>query len=106
MTDVLENAVLLRAGDVPCAELDRELVFLSIEDGKYYALKGTGRRIWDLLSAPITCRELIERLSAEYGIDCERCAAETAPFLQRMIETGLVKAHTAGHASAHLLEKT
>ncbi len=65
---------------------------MSVENGKYYALKGTARRIWELLSLPSSFGELMEKLSAEYRIDAKRCAAETLPFLEKLIEVGLAKA--------------
>jgi hypothetical protein len=87
-----QNIILSRSDEVPCTELDKELVFLSIENGKYYALKGTARRVWELLSSPTSFDGLMEKLSGEYRIDAERCAIETLPFLEKLVEVGLAKA--------------
>jgi len=92
MSEGWEASMLFRANEVPCTELEGELVFLSIENGKYYALKGTARRIWELLSLPTSLAGLMEKLSEEYRIDAERCAAETLPFLEKLVEAGLAKA--------------
>jgi len=92
LTAKWQSKVLSQSNEVPCTELDRELVFLSIENGKYYALKGTARRIWELLSLPTSFGELMEKLSAEYRIDAERCTAETLPFLEKLVAAGLAKA--------------
>ncbi len=40
---------------------------------------------------PTSFGELMEKLSAEYRIDAERCAAETLPFLEKLFEVGLAK---------------
>jgi hypothetical protein len=89
---IWQDSFLFRVEDVPCTELERELVFLSIENGKYYTMKGTARRVWELLSMPTRLDGLIKQLSGEYGIDTERCVAETLPFLRSLIEAGLAKA--------------
>jgi hypothetical protein len=91
-----ENATFFRADEVPCTQLGQELVFFSIENGKYYALKGTARRIWELLSVPTGLGGLIEKLSEEYGITAEHCAAETLPFLEKLVEARLAKASNVG----------
>ena len=92
LTGNWQNAVLSRSDEAPCTELDAELVFLSIENGKYYALKGTARRVRELLSSPTSFNELMKKLAEEYRIDAERCAAETLPFLEKLIAAGLAKA--------------
>jgi hypothetical protein len=91
------ESVLSQANEAPYTELDRELVFLSIENGKYYSLKGTARRIWELLAVPTQMSGLIDTLSKEYGLDPERCAVETIPFLEKLIDAGLAKADQPRH---------
>ena len=38
-------------------EVDRTVVMMSVEQGKYFGLEGTGPRIWALLERPRSVRE-------------------------------------------------
>lgn len=89
-----KNAPLLRNTSMPCTDLDGELVFLGLDAGKYFGLKGTGRRIWELLETPMTTEELLGTLAAEFRIDIERCRKDAMPFLERLLLNGLLTQST------------
>lgn len=84
------NSILLRNTSLPCTDLDGELVFLGLDAGKYFGLKGTGRRIWELLETPMSTDTLLATLAAEYGIDLDRCRTDALPFLDRLLQNGLL----------------
>lgn len=81
---------LTRAEGLLATELDGELVLMSIEQGSYYGMERTARRIWDLLETPLGVEELCQRLSAEYGVELETCQRDVLPYLERLLEEGLV----------------
>ncbi|MEM0943192.1 MAG: PqqD family peptide modification chaperone [Pseudomonadota bacterium] len=71
--------------------LGDKVVMMSLEQGKYFALEGTGRRIWDLLCQPQTEDDLVSALAAEYDVAPETCRADLRPFLTHMLKSGLIE---------------
>ena len=63
---------------------------LDPEGGRYFGLDPVGRRIWELIEAPISVEALCGVLTSEFDIDLETCRREVLPFLQRMHEADLV----------------
>ncbi len=85
------DTVIMRGSEHVEAEMAGQTVMMSISQGKYYALEGTARRIWELLAEPASVGEIVERLTAEYEVDREQCAAEVTHFVRELIENGLVE---------------
>jgi hypothetical protein len=50
-------------------KFDNELVILNIITGKYYTLKGSGIRIWELLQEHNEVDEIFQILKEEYKVD-------------------------------------
>jgi hypothetical protein len=72
------------------AVVDGQVILLSPSDGRYHSLDPVGGRIWALLAEPQILDALVGTLTAEFGIDADRCRADVVPFLDRMTEFGLV----------------
>lgn len=89
---IAPDAVLARNDSLPGTELEGAMVFLSVESGDYLRLDGTARAVWDHLSTPMTVNALLEVLTRTYGIDAATCATDTMPFLEDLVQAGLVVA--------------
>lgn len=85
-----ESFVYVRADGAVDAEVEGRLVVLSPVDFSYHAVDEIGARIWALLQSPTTLPALVDRLTVEFDVDGERCRADVAPFLDRMVEIGVV----------------
>ena len=59
--------------------------------GKLLRLKGTARRIWQLLEYPVTPEELCSRLEGEFAGSREKIFAEVKQFLDDLQANGLVE---------------
>ena len=70
-----------------------ETAVMSLKRGRYYAVGSVAERIWQMLEAPASPREIAERLLEEYDIMPEQCAREIDAFLNELIEEGLVVEH-------------
>ncbi|MEL7444631.1 MAG: PqqD family protein [Pseudomonadota bacterium] len=68
------------------AEADDDLVLLSLADGRFYALKETGRRAWELLDEHSTLSTLVSAMQLEFEIDNETCARELTDLLMSLKE--------------------
>lgn len=76
-----------RCGDVLAANVDDELVMMSMHAGNYYSVGGIGTVIWGLLAEPRSVDELVDAVVADYDVDRERCASDVGSFLEEL--TGL-----------------
>lgn len=85
------STVLTRKPDIYTAQMNGETVMMDADAGKYYNLGEVGGRIWELLETPITMNDLVEKLTAEYDVSAEQCAKDIVPFIEKMLEAGLLK---------------
>ena len=74
------------------AEIDNEIVALSIENGTCYGLNCTGSRIWNLLAKPIRVDDICATLLAEYRVDPKECETEVLDLLEELRTEGMIAA--------------
>ena len=84
---------LLQGQNHVATSIGDETAVMSIKRGRYYAVGSVAERIWQLLEAPVSPREIAERLREEYDIAPEQCQREVGVFLNELIEEGLVVEH-------------
>lgn len=85
---------LISRNDEPVAvEVDRSVVMMSIDQGMYFGLEGTGPRIWALLEQPRSVRQLCEALMGEFAVEPEVCRREVCTFLEELRRAQLVRFH-------------
>jgi coenzyme PQQ synthesis protein D (PqqD) len=78
--------------DQQCSTLlDEELVMLDLEQGKYYSLSKTARAIWEALEEPRSAGEVAAVLVTQFVVPLERCTEETATFMERLADRGLIR---------------
>ena len=87
MTD---TTILSRREGLMTADMNGSAVMMDIMTGKYYNLGEVGGRIWELLEEPATLSTLVQKLTAEYDVGAERCRADILPFLNILLERGLL----------------
>lgn len=74
---------------------DGESVILNLEQGVYFGLDGVGARVWELLQEPTTPGAIADRVTAEYEVEAERCAADVRELLAELAEAGLIEVSDA-----------
>ena len=87
MTD---TTMLSRREGLMAADMNGSAVMMDIMTGKYYNLGQVGGRIWELLEEPMTVSALVTKLTAEYDVSAEQCRADVEPFLNTLLERGLL----------------
>jgi hypothetical protein len=83
-------AVVTRTDGFIDAEIDNEVVALSIERGTCYALNRVGSRIWHLLASPVRIDDLIATLLMEYRITRDVCERQVLDLLEELRAEGLI----------------
>jgi hypothetical protein len=84
------STIVARSNDFLHAEIDNEVVALSIAQGTCYGLNPVGSRIWNLLATPIQIRDLNAMLVAEYEVDPAVCERQVLDLLEELRAEGLV----------------
>ncbi len=84
------DTTLVRNPSLTTAELDGEVVMLSLETNRYYGLNSVGTRIWELLAQPMTLAAVCDILMNEYDVTREQCEQETLAVAQKLVDEKLV----------------
>ena len=72
------------------AEIDGEIVALSIEQGICYGMNRVASRIWNLLAKPIRICDLCAELLAVYRVDPDICERQVLDLLAELRTEGLI----------------
>ncbi len=84
------ETVLLRKNDIPSTDISGEVGLMNIDTGKYFALNTVGSDIWNKLEKPMSLKDLVNSLIAEYEIDFNACLTEVKPFIEKLVQEGIV----------------
>jgi len=91
LTSINESTTIVRAEKLLATDLDDETILMSIEQGAYYGMEQTARRIWEIIETPHTVAELCHKLSEEYDVDSETCRRDVIGYLEELSNEGLIK---------------
>ena len=92
-TPIGPDTVVTRSEEPVAVEVDRKVVMMSVDQGMYFGLEGTGPRIWALLEQPHSVRQLCDALLREFTVDPEVCRREVVTFLEELRGAQLVRFH-------------
>ena len=84
------DSIVQRVSDIVSAEVEQELVMVSIENGSYYSMSDVGRHIWEAIESPKKVSNLVEDLTLEYDIDVCSCTKQTLGFLENLLSEHLL----------------
>ena len=79
-----EATLIHRTASVLTAEIDKQVVMMDIESGRYLGLDDIGSVIWQRLETPRTFGELIDGLVADYDADRSVIAGDVRKLLLDM----------------------
>lgn len=80
-----------RNPDILTAVIDDEIVMMSADQGQYFGLNTIGAYIWNMTEDPVPVEKLIAMLCQSYDVSAETCKDDTLPFLNNMIDSGLME---------------
>ena len=91
-TGQIGDAIMIsRSPSVVTAEVDGEIVMMSIEQGRYFGLDDIGSDIWKRIEPPCSFATLVDGLAADYEADRATIAADVQSLLGRMVEQDVVR---------------
>lgn len=89
--EIADVTLISRSPAVLAAEVDGEIVMMSIEQGRYFGLDRIGADIWKRIEPPCSFGALIDALLAEYDADRATIAADVRLLLGRMAAQDVVR---------------
>jgi len=72
------------------SEIDGQVVMLNVKKEAYYTLNDVGSTIWKEIENPCKLEDLIHTLTEAYEVTVEKCREEIIPFLNELLEAGIV----------------
>src|SRR5579862_1631907 len=88
---IADLTVISRSPSVLTAEVDGEIVMMSIEQGRYFGLDDIGSDIWKRIERSCSFATLIDGLTSHYESDRATVAADVRSLLGRMVEQDVVR---------------
>ena len=88
---IADATMIARSPSVLTAEVDGEIVMMSIERGHYFGLDDIGSDIWKRIEPPCSFAALVDRLVADYDADRAIIASDVQALLARMAEQDIVR---------------
>ena len=81
---------LKRNPDLVAAEMDGDVVMMSVESGAYFGLTGIAPQIWEALETPKTFEDLLGKMFSLYEVEDEVLRADLTTFVADMQKNGLI----------------
>ncbi|MBD9415033.1 lasso peptide biosynthesis PqqD family chaperone [Pseudomonas sp. PDM16] len=90
MVEVTPHSLIARNPDLVAADMNGDIVMMSIERGAYFGISGVGTRIWELLEQPASVEALVRAIHAEYEVDEPTCQRDMLVFVRELVKHGVV----------------
>jgi hypothetical protein len=84
------TTVIRQSEDIDATDLNGDKVMMNLQKGKYFALNDVGSGIWDIISRPITVKDIIDTLLKEYEVDAAVCEETVMSFLEKLKDAELI----------------
>ena len=81
---------LKRNPDLVAAEMDGDVVMMSVETGTYFGLTGIAPQIWETLETPRTEDEIFQTMLSLFEVEPEILLSDLEIFLADMQKNGLI----------------
>jgi hypothetical protein len=88
---VTDATLVSRSPSVLTAQVDDQILMMSIERGSYFGLDDIGSDIWHRIEPPCSFAELVDRLAADYDADRATIAADVKALLDRMVANDVIR---------------
>jgi hypothetical protein len=85
-----EATLIRRTASVLTAEIDKQIVMMDIESGRYLGLDDIGSVIWKRLETPRTLGDLVDSLVEDYDAERAVITQDVRELLKEMATQGIV----------------
>lgn len=91
MSTIEGSTRIVRDPDMISAEMDGDLVMMSIERGEYFGIGGVGTRLWELVERPCSVDQLCAAICEEYDVDEATCRGDVLAHVSELLGQGLLR---------------
>jgi hypothetical protein len=91
MTTLTTTTRLQRSPDLLSAEMDGELVMMSVDDGAYFGLGGVGAAIRAMLAEPTPIDAIVREICRAHAVDEAVCLADVLAFTDELVRNGAAR---------------
>ena len=84
-----KQRVFHRTRETPWNTIDEEAVVLNLDNGHYYVLNETGRRIWELLDGRRSLEQIAAQICREYEVGEQQALADVLKLVKELAAEGL-----------------
>ena len=85
----LDSTVCAASHHFDC-DLDGEAAILNLKTGVYHGLNPVGAEIWRMLEKPVSVRELLDAMLAQFEVNRDACQADLMRLLDDLNDRGLI----------------
>jgi hypothetical protein len=78
------------------AEVDTDVLLFDPKAGMYFATRGVGAFLWEVLSQPRTVEELCVLVQDRYDVASDACCADVAEFIRDLQDAELIEVSSDG----------
>ena len=90
MRSLTPTTLVTRNPGLVAADMDGDVVMMSIARGAYYGIGGVGPRVWELLATPASVRDITVVICAEFAVDESTCETDIQRFVEQLMVHDLV----------------
>jgi hypothetical protein len=88
-SDLSGDTIVMRNEGLLSAEVDGELMAMSVERGMCYGLNAVGTRIWALIAEPRSISDLCAQLRQEFDVEEAECLRDVVDLVEELRAEGL-----------------
>lgn len=88
---IVDATMVSRSSSILAAEVNSEIVMMSIEKGQYFGLDDIASDIWKRIEPPCSFAALIDALAVEYDAERATITADVRLLLSRMADQDAVR---------------
>jgi hypothetical protein len=88
---IVDATIVSRSPSILTAEVDGEIVMMSVEQGRYFGLDAIGSDIWRRIEPPCSFATLVEGLVADYEAERATITTDVQNLLGHMAEQNVVR---------------
>lgn len=88
---VAPTSTVVQSREPLSAEVDGEVVLMSVEQGRYFGLDAIGADVWRRIGSPVRVSDLCVALAADYDGASDVIERDVLDLLRRMAGRGLIE---------------
>jgi hypothetical protein len=85
------DSIVQRNPEMVSADMDGEMVMMSIENSAYYGLNAVGSDLWEAMENPVSITALCNHVTENFDIDLVACQSDVMELLTDLRERNLVQ---------------